>query len=173
MKRKYIYAVSSWPSRVYTRAYAYTCTFMQGKVRICWRTYFWSVVVSPWYLNLWFWTIVSRQMCWSQVLGPWYWFVMVLDHGIEQGLSYKRRRISLGKCIEKVLNICWSMRSNMQVMGWWCIAWSELRRDLIGWWRTRSNDRSGSKGLKWTISIWLIMFILDLYFDTCNDLNWV
>ena len=26
----------------------------------CWRTYLWSMVVSPWYLNLWFWTMVPR-----------------------------------------------------------------------------------------------------------------
>ena len=36
----------------------------------------------------------------------------------------------------------------MQVIGWWGIAWSELRRDLTGWWRTRSKERSGSNGLK-------------------------
>jgi len=29
----------------------------------CWRTYLWSMVVSPWYLNLWFWTMVPRQKC--------------------------------------------------------------------------------------------------------------
>jgi len=26
----------------------------------CWRTYLWSMVVSPWYLNLWFWTMIPR-----------------------------------------------------------------------------------------------------------------
>jgi len=67
-------------------AYAYTRTFMQGKARICWKTYLWSVVVSPWYLNLRFWTMVSRQKCCPQVLSPRYCVIMVLDCGIEKGL---------------------------------------------------------------------------------------
>ena len=50
------------------------------------RTYLWSMVVSPWYLNLWFWTMVPRQKCWSQVLGSWYCVIMVLDRGIVKGL---------------------------------------------------------------------------------------
>ena len=64
-------------------AYTYTRTFMQGKARTCWKTYLWSRPVSPWYLNLWFWTMVSRHKCWSQSIGPmvlsyygfgpWYW----------------------------------------------------------------------------------------------------
>ena len=61
---------------------------------------FWFVVFSPWYLNLWFWTMVSHQRCWSQVLGSWYCFYMVLDHGIERSLTYIRR-ISLGKKVSK------------------------------------------------------------------------
>ena len=44
-------------------AYAYTRTFMHRKARTWWETYFWSMVVSPWNLNLWFWTMVSRQKC--------------------------------------------------------------------------------------------------------------
>jgi len=103
-EEKVIYAGSSRQSHVYTRvgrfegAYAYTCTFMQGKARICWKTYLWSRVVSPWYLSLWFWTMVSRQKCWSQSIGlvvlsyygfgPWYW---------ERPKTIKGGRRSFGK----------------------------------------------------------------------------
>jgi len=41
----------------------YTCSFMNGKERTCRKAYFWSVVVSPRYLSLCFWTKVSRQTC--------------------------------------------------------------------------------------------------------------
>jgi len=92
IKRKFIYAGSLRPCRVYTQvrlyksAYAYTRTFMQRKARICWKTYLWSMTVSPWNLNLWFWTMVSRQTCWSLVLSWWYCVTMVLDRGIVKGL---------------------------------------------------------------------------------------
>ena len=78
-EEKVIYVGWSGQRLVYTEvglykgAYVYTRTFMQGKACICWKTYLWSMAVSPWYLNLWFWTMVSRQTCWSQVLSPWYW----------------------------------------------------------------------------------------------------
>ena len=62
---------------------AYTRSFLNKKNRTCREAFFWSVVVSPRYLSLCFWTKVSRQLCWSQVLklmvlyyygfGPWYW----------------------------------------------------------------------------------------------------
>ena len=44
----------------------------------CWRTYLWSMVVSPWYFNLWFWTMVPRQKCvyvGELTFGPW-WLVL-------------------------------------------------------------------------------------------------
>ena len=44
----------------------------------CWRTYLWSMVVNPWYLNLWFWTMVPRQKCvyvGELTFGPW-WLVL-------------------------------------------------------------------------------------------------
>jgi len=88
-ERKVIYAGSARQIRVYTQfgcfkgAYVYTRMFMQGKVRICWKIYLWTRVVSPWDLNLWFWTMVSRQKGWSHSIGPvvlcyygfglWYW----------------------------------------------------------------------------------------------------
>ena len=53
--------------------YAYTRTFMQGKARTCWKTYFWSMVFGPWYLNLWFWTMVSCIRVLIPSIGPWYW----------------------------------------------------------------------------------------------------
>ena len=65
-ERKVIYTSSARQSCVYMQvgcfegAYAYTRTFMQEKVRICWKIYLWTGVVSPWDLNLWFWTMVSR-----------------------------------------------------------------------------------------------------------------
>ena len=51
---KDIYAGSPRRRHVYTwvihykGAYVYTRTFTQGKARTYWRTYFWSVVFSPW-----------------------------------------------------------------------------------------------------------------------------
>ena len=77
---------------IYTRvcwsevAYAYARTSMHGKACTCGKTYFepWRLVLGNWTYG--FWTMASRQTCWSLVLSWWYWFVMVLDHGIEQGL---------------------------------------------------------------------------------------
>jgi len=80
---KYIYAGSSRLRHVYTRvrrykgAYAYTRTFMQGKVRICWRTYFWSLVFEPMVLDHGILSEVLIPSIGSMVLfyygfGPWY-----------------------------------------------------------------------------------------------------
>ena len=152
MPRKFIHAGSLSPSGVYTQVGF-------SKSACMWKTYLWSTAVIPWKLCLWFWTLAPRRTCWSLVLSWWNWVPMVLALGIEQGLRLYKEKETIRQRIGKDLNIWWNIRSSMQVIGWWRIAWSELRRDLIGWWRTRSKERLGSNGLKWTIFIWLIMRI--------------
>lgn len=52
----------------YARAYSATTMDKTPEV-ICYKsaymlgTYSWSMIVSPWDLNLWFWTMSTRQMC--------------------------------------------------------------------------------------------------------------
>ena len=58
----------SWIRSLAIYEVAYTRNSMNRKGRACREAYFWSVVVSPRYLSLCFWTKVSRQSCWSRVL---------------------------------------------------------------------------------------------------------
>ena len=37
----------------------YTHTFIEGKMRISWKTKFWSKVFGPWYFDPWYWSKVS------------------------------------------------------------------------------------------------------------------
>ena len=95
----------------------YTYIFTEGKVRTCWKTKFWSVVFGPWYFGIGPWYLVRGidPKYWVQGIGPtWFW---------TRVLTYIRRRISLGQSASvQGLNVWWSVRSSILVMGSWCFA---------------------------------------------------
>ena len=118
----------------------YTCSFMNGKERTCRKAYFWSVVVSPRYLSLCFWTKVSRQTCWSLELSWWYWVTMVLDRGIVKGLNLYKEKITRPKCVCVSDEYLMKCEIQMLVMGWWseprfhsCGGWWMMEWDLKAW----------------------------------------
>ena len=73
----------------------YTHTFTEGKACTCWKTKFWSMVFGPWYFGIWSEVLTLGIELKVSVLHGF-------DHGIERGLTYIRRRTSLGHAVQDV-----------------------------------------------------------------------
>lgn len=108
-------------------------TFMQ-KARARGNFYDWSMVFSPMFLLLWFWSAVLHLKYWTPVLGPLYWLSMVLIHGLNKGLPIKRKGDQLARHsyveylkTNKNWNTC-----NQLVSYSWTWAWED--RSIEGSW---------------------------------------
>jgi len=119
-------------------------TFMQRNART-WKYYDWSMVSSPTFLILWFWSVVLSLKYWTPVFGPLYWVSMVLVHGLSKGLSINMKGDHLVEhlCVEYLkVSKLWNSGDQLVRDSWiWIKEKPELYkadlllgRDLLGAW---------------------------------------
>ena len=146
-------------------AYTYARTFMQRKVRTCGKTDGWSMVFSPTYLNLWFWSLVLHlnvePKYWvPSISSQWFWTMVWVRPKI-----IKAEGDHLARVWTYVLNILRRARSGILVIGWWVTTGFESRRNLSSTWWLRSIDGSRSQGLNSSIIVWFWSIIFGAWLN--------